>query len=409
VVPVPAAKAGWRELAGGFSVSGSTAGYLGTEEFLSFLDACEGQAPGKLSGAEGRWSRVRNGILLFGTDPVEFLRRFGAWWTMLVILLGGLLLNLTPCVLPMIPVNLAIIGAGTQGSSRAKGFALGGVYGLGMALVYGALGLVVVLTGAQFGTLNSMPGFNLAIAVLFVVLGLAMFDVIAIDLTRFQGGGGRDSSSRRGSFWAALMMGSVAALLAGACVAPVVIAVLILSGSLYAQGAAIGLALPFILGVGMAMPWPLAGGGLALLPRPGAWMNRVKYGFGVFLLLFALYYGSLAYRGWKGSGAPRPVVAGTIQVSAERAGEWAATLTDAKQDGVPLFVDFWATWCKNCEAMETTTFRSEAVMKRLAGYRVVKFQAEKPNDPATKEILDHFAVKGLPTYFVLRPIRPEGK
>lgn len=400
---------GWRDVSADFDVVGRTFGYFNTGEFLAFLDASEGRPSSQSKPAEGTWARIRNGVALFGADPVEFLRRFGAWWTVLVILMGGLLLNLTPCVLPMIPVNLAILGTGTQGASHAKGFVLGGIYGLGMALVYGALGLVAVLTGAQFGTLNSMPGFNLAIAILFVILGLAMFDVITIDLTRFQGGATRGPAFKRGSYAAALTMGSVAALLAGACVAPVVIAVLILSGNLYAQGAVIGLVLPFMLGVGMALPWPLAGGGLARLPKPGAWMNWVKYGFGVFILLLAFYYAGLAYRGWKGPGVPGTPVEGSLQVSPERAEDWAKVLAEAQAQGVPVFVDFWATWCKNCEAMEATTFRSEAVRQRLATYRVVKFQAEKPNDPVTKDILDYYEVKGLPTYIILKPRRMEAK
>ena len=84
---------------------------------------------------------------------------------LLLVLLGGLALNLTPCVLPMIPINLAIIGAGAQAGSRARGFFLGATYGAAMALVYGVLGLIVILTAGTFGTINSIPWFNLGIAV----------------------------------------------------------------------------------------------------------------------------------------------------------------------------------------------------------------------------------------------------
>ena len=90
-------------------------------------------------------------------------------------------------------------------------------------------------------------------------------------------------------------MGAVAALLAGACVAPVVIQVVLFSSNLYATGTTIALALPFCLGIGMAIPWPIAGAGLAALPKPGAWMVRVKQAFGVFILATAVYYGYEAY------------------------------------------------------------------------------------------------------------------
>src|SRR5206468_9589701 len=132
--------------------------------------------------------------------------------------------------------------------SRSRGFLLGATYGGAMALVYGILGLVVVLTAGTFGTINASPWFNAGIAVLFVVLALAMFDVIVIDFSRF--------SSRfipgahSGTFIMAFTMGAVAALLAGACVAPVVIQVVLFSSNLYATGTKIALALPFCLGVG---------------------------------------------------------------------------------------------------------------------------------------------------------------
>ena len=176
--------------------------------------------------------------------------------------LGGLALNLTPCVLPMIPINLAIIGAGAQAGSRRRGFLLGLAYGGAMAFVYGVLGLIVVLTASTFGTINASPWFNLGIAVLFVVLALAMFDVFEIDFSRFSGNIG--SGAGRGTFLLAFTMGAVAALLAGACVAPVVIQVVLFSSNLYATGTSVALALPFFLGVGMAMPWPIAGAGLAV-------------------------------------------------------------------------------------------------------------------------------------------------
>src|SRR5436305_1079262 len=217
----------------------------------------------------------------------------GPLMILLLVLIGGLALNLTPCVLPMIPINLAIIGAGAQAGSRSRGFMLGSAYGVAMALVYGAIGLVVILTAGTFGTINSSPWFNLGIAILFVLLALAMFDIFEIDFSKYSGNLGMGSS--RGSFALAFSMGGVAALLAGACVAPVVIQVVLFSSNLYATGTKVALALPFCLGLGMAIPWPIAGAGLASLPKPGMWMVRVKQAFGVLILLTAAYYGYEAY------------------------------------------------------------------------------------------------------------------
>ena len=112
--------------------------------------------------------------------------------------------------------------------------ALGTIYGAGIAVAYGSVGLVSVLTGSRFGSLNASPLFNTAIAVLFGVLSLAMFGVFAIDFSRFLGAVG--GSDVKKGFVTIFLMGAVAALLAGACVAPVVISVLVLSTEFYAAG-----------------------------------------------------------------------------------------------------------------------------------------------------------------------------
>jgi thioredoxin:protein disulfide reductase len=362
-----------------FTVQGTTGGYLGTDDFLLFVRNAE--------------AGVQEAGLFEGRGPFAIL---------LIVFLGGLALNLTPCVLPMIPINLAIIGAGAQAGSRSRGFLLGGVYGAAMATVYGALGLIVVLTAGTFGTINSSPWFNLAIAVVFVALALAMFDVVTIDFSRFTPVGG---SSKGGSIAVAFTMGAVAALLAGACVAPVVIQVVLFSSDLYAQGTALALALPFLLGVGMAVPWPLAGAGLASLPRPGAWMVRVKQAFGVVIFITAAYYAYQAYTLFDN----RRVDAGAVASSVEeklKAG-WYASLPEglaaAEREQKPVLIDLWATWCKNCLTMDKTTLADPTVEAALEGYVKIKFQAEQPDEEPARSVMQRFDAVGLPTYVILRP------
>jgi thiol:disulfide interchange protein len=364
-----------------FTVAASTGGYNGTEDFLKFIRNAE--------------AGVKEPGLFEGRGPLAIL---------LLVLLGGLALNLTPCVLPMIPINLAIIGAGAGNGSRARGFLLGGVYGGAMALVYGLLGVIVILTAGTFGTINASPWFNLAIAAIFVALALAMFDVFEIDLSRFSGSIGADTS-KRGSFALAFVMGAVAALLAGACVAPVVIQVVVFSSDMYARGAMAALALPFLLGVGMAVPWPLAGAGLTALPKPGAWMVRVKQAFGVIILATATYYGYLAY----GLFADRWVDAREVASSVEeklKAG-WHASLAEglaaAQREQKPVLVDMWATWCKNCLVMDQTTLADDSVESALDGYVKIKFQAEQPDEEPARAIMARFEAVGLPTYVILHP------
>lgn len=381
----PAEPADWQELADAFIVTGYRGGIMEPESFMMFLD----------ESREGK-----------SADAGSILEEAGFFWRILLVLLGGFLLNLTPCVLPMIPINLAIIGAGAQSSSKGKGFALGGVYGLGMAIAYGALGIFVVVAGGRFGTLNSNPWFNFGIALVFLILALAMFDVFAIDFTRFRGG---RSGKAKGSFPLAFFMGVLAALLAGACVAPVVLSVLLLAGKFYAEGqAAMALMLPLLLGVGMALPWPFAGAGLSFLPRPGKWMNLVKYAFGVFILAMAAYY---VYTGvqLKESRAEGEEALEVAEAQEERIkeGGWqvhlAPALARAQAEGKPVFIDFWATWCKNCLVMDKTTFADKAVVEKLDAFVKVKYQAERFDAPQTRAVLDYFDVKALPTYVVLVP------
>ncbi|WP_372795311.1 cytochrome c biogenesis protein CcdA [Pontiella sp.] len=377
----------WKAELENFNIQAMHSGGLNAEQFLDFLD----QSETTVTDAQSEPSAFK----LFVNDPVAFVRESGLLLTILFILVGGLALNLTPCVLPMIPINLAIIGAGAQAGSKGRGFALGAVYGLGIALVYGLLGVIVVLTGSQFGTIQANPWFNLVIAAIFVVLALAMFDVFHIDFSRFQSrlGGGEH---KQGSFIVALSMGSVAALLAGACVAPVVIAVLLLATNIYEANPAGGLALPFILGIGMALPWPFAGGGLSCLPKPGKWMEYVKYAFGIGIIFFALYYGHLSYRAFN----PAEVVGG---IDGRTNAGFAEALAEAVKSDTPVVLDFTASWCKNCAVMEKTTFKDEMVKAELENYRFLKYVAEDPDNPNTKAVMQHFGAQGLPTLIVLQP------
>jgi len=368
------------ELLDAFTIAGTTGGFLGKDAFITFIDDAEA-------------GRVRKGWFE-GKGPIAIIA---------IVLFGGLALNLTPCVLPMIPINLGIIGAGARAGSKALGFALGGAYGLAMAVVYGALGLIVILTAGTFGTINASPWFNFGIAILFVVLALAMFDVITIDFSSLQSK--VQFSAGTGKFFVAFGMGAVAALLAGACVAPVVIQVVIFSSDLYAKGQVAALALPFLLGIGMAIPWPIAGAGISLLPKPGAWMVRVKQAFGVLILGFASYYGYLGYDIVSQRWVDGAAVADSVQAKIDSG--WVpsleAGLRQAKAENKMVLVDIWASWCKNCLTMDKTTFEDPDVLARLDDYVKIKFRAEDPEASPAREVIKRFEGVGLPVYAILKP------
>ena len=288
------------------------------------------------------------------------------------LVLAGLALNLTPCVLPMIPVNLIIIG---------KSARRGVEYGLGIALAYGALGAAAAGGGMAFGTIQSSPWFNAAVAMIFAALALALFGAFAIDFSKWR--------PRPGS---AFFMGIVSALLAGACVAPVVASVLLLSADLFAKGHRAALALPLFVGIGMALPWPFLGAGMKLLPKPGAWMKWVNRIFAIVVAGFAVWYGSLAWRGFAGT-APTTSHADpdVIEATPET---FIAALDAAKR---PVLVDCWASWCKNCAAMDRI-MAEEPVRRELERFTVIRLQAE---DIGKLRVLPGFGrIQGLPAFVV---------
>ena len=309
---------------------------------------------------------------------------------LLLILAGGLLANLTPCVLPLVPVNLVLVG---------RGWRRGAAYGLGIAIAYGMLGVAAAFGGMAFGTIQSSPWFSLLVAIVFTMLGLAMSEVFFIDFTKYRSrvtGGGNKIRGLGGVF----LLGVGAAVLAGACVEPILLATLVLTAKWCAAGKTWAVVLPFILGVGMGLPWPFAAAGLSVLPKPGAWMRWVNRIFALVLFGMAVWYGRLAWTGFRGPAAE--TAADHLAATPET---WEAVFAGAQAKGRPVFVDVWASWCKNCLAMERTTFRAPEVVRALAPFTVVRLQAE---DPAAFQKLKDFAglgIKGFPA-FVIFPHEP---
>ncbi len=378
----------WRSLADQFEIVGVKGGYLHEREVLELLQA-----------------RV---VPEVAASPAWTAGGGAGLTCLLVFFLGGLGLNLTPSVLPMIPVNLATLGAGSRARSRWHGLALGGAYGLGMSLTYGLLGVMVVLADYTFGSLNSSPWFNLLVALIFLVMALCLAGHVRLDLSRWRVGSESKLSFLRSRLLFAALLGAVAALLAGACVAPVVITAMVQAAALYRQGEILGLVLPFVLGIGMALPWPLAGAGIPCLPRPGRWMAYVRGSFALFIAMLGLYQGYLALGLMRTSSPPSARTQPGSDPS--RANPLLSQLSDglslAKSKGKPVFIDFWASWCKSCAAMEASTLRSKTVQRELGRFCQIKLQVEHPSDDVAQDVLKYFGVVGMPAYAVLVPRDP---
>ena len=220
-----------------------------------------------------------------------FLQNAGIILILATFLLLGMGLTFTPCVLPMMPIISSII-AGQESLTPRRGFVLSSVYVLGMALTFALAGVLVGSLGARFNIQIYMqqPWVLSIFAALFVILALAMFGLFELRLPRFiqEPLDRLNQKQTGGSLFGVLLMGALSAVVVSPCVsAPLAGALLYISTT---GDAALGGMALFALGLGMGLPLIIIGtSGAYVLPKAGAWMDGVKYFFGVLLLGVALW------------------------------------------------------------------------------------------------------------------------
>jgi thiol:disulfide interchange protein DsbD len=226
-----------------------------------------------------------------GNDRLDGALRDGKFWPVVgVFLVAGVLLSLTPCVLPMVPILSSIIVGQGASTSRGRGFGLAASYSLGMALVYTALGIAAGLAGAGLAAALQNPWVLTAFALGLVALSLSMFGVYELQLPAGLSGRMTGASQRLpgGRFVPVFVMGGLSALIVSPCVAAPLAGALVYlsrSGDVVLGGSAL-----FSLAAGMSVPLLVVGASAgALLPRAGAWMDEVKRLFGLLLLGVALW------------------------------------------------------------------------------------------------------------------------
>lgn len=269
-------------------------------------DAASGATPGVAAALAGPAGNGTGWLNLGDTGMAAWLHQAPLWQILGLSLVFGLLLSLTPCVLPMIPILLAVVAGGRPGAtSRARGLGLAAMYVLGMSLVYTALGVAAGLLGAGLAAWLQSPWVIGAFAVLLALFALAMLDVFTLQVpvglqsaiqTRLQ----RMPGGRAGGVF---LMGMLSALIVGPCVAAPLAGVLLFisqTGDVVVGGSAL---FAMAWGEGLILLAVGAGSG-ALLPRAGAWMDTLKTGFGLLLLATAwwmarpLLDGALYTTGW---------------------------------------------------------------------------------------------------------------
>ncbi|MFA5521094.1 MAG: protein-disulfide reductase DsbD [Castellaniella sp.] len=231
----------------------------------------------------------------FGLDTdrglATWLGQAAVWQVVGLGLLLGLLLSFTPCVLPMVPILLAILAGGGEARarlSRSRGLGLAAVFVLGMSLVYTAMGVAAGLLGASLAVWLQTPWVLVLFATLLALFALAMFDVFTFQMPT--GAQGRLAAWQNrlpgGRLGGVFLMGMVSALIVGPCVAAPLAGVLLFisqSGDVVLGGMAL---FAMAWGQGVLLLAVGASSGV-LLPRAGPWMEGIKQAFGVLLLATA--------------------------------------------------------------------------------------------------------------------------
>ncbi|MFX4231150.1 protein-disulfide reductase DsbD [Aliarcobacter butzleri] len=364
----------------------------------------------------------------------------------------GLLLSLTPCVFPMIPIlSSIIVGASKNETMTAsRGFFLSLVYVLSMSVAYTIAGVIAGIFGANLQVALQNPYVLVIFALIFVALAFSMFGYFEIRLPQaIQNRVNKttDGKEKQGILGIAIM-GFLSALIVGPCVAPPLAGALVYIGQ---TGDAIlgGLAL-FVMSLGMGVPLLLIGLGAGkFMPKPGGWMESITKIFGIVMLGVAIWLldrvlnatiiiylwallllGSAIYLKiyqhilaqlitvvifilgvvlFVGaiSGATNPLnplekftSSKMTQVSDEKlifkkVKNIQELELAIKNSNKPVMLDFWASWCVSCKELEEITFQDEQVINKLQEFTLLKADVTENNDE-DKALQKKFGVVGPP-------------
>jgi thiol:disulfide interchange protein DsbD len=393
------------------------------------------------------------------SSELAHLLKSASFWLVLTTFFGaGLLLALTPCVFPMIPILSGIIVGHGHRITRTHALVLSAAYVLGMAVTYAAAGVAAGLSGTLLSNALQNPWVLGTFAAVFVVLSLSMFGFYELQVPTLIQSRLTNTANRQsgGSLLGVLVMGAVSAIIVGPCVAaPLAGALLYIAQT---GDAVLGGTALFVMALGMGVPLIVVGvSARTLLPKAGPWMEAVKKFFGVMLLAVAIYIVSpvvpavaamLAWsallifsamylhaldplpptahgwqRFWKGVGVVSLLTGGALLIGALagsrdplqplavlRGGEAVAEPQHVRFERVrsvaeldarlksadrPVMLDFYADWCVSCKEMERFTFVEAKVKAKLDNMLLLQADVTA-NTAEDKELLKRFSLFGPP-------------
>jgi thiol:disulfide interchange protein DsbD len=324
-----------------------------------------------------------------------------------VVLLGsffilGLAMALTPCVLPMLPIMSSVIFGSKnerhRNVSKFRSSVLALSYVLGMAIMYSAAGMITAALGANIQAWLQNPWVLSTFALMLLGLAASLFGFYELRLpqalhSKIDRIAGKQEG---GSVVGAFMLGAISTLIASPCVtAPLagVLAFIAQTGSIPMGGV-----LLFVMALGMGLPLMLfAIGARGLLPKAGAWMMIVQRIFGVLLIGLAIWVASPIFTSSQTSSNEtiHQLESGLVFQRVTTSALLDETLSQAKQKGQPVLLDFYADWCVTCKEMELLTFSDKKVKAALSTYLLIQVDVTK-NTVEHQRILKQYALFGPP-------------
>jgi thiol:disulfide interchange protein DsbD len=324
------------------------------------------------------------------TKTTETPSHTNAFLFLLSFLGFGILLSLTPCVLPMIPILFSMIKG--HDKSHAHAFFISVSYVLGMSLMYALAGILFGIIGQNIQITFQKPAVIIAFSLLFILMALSEFGLFNIQLPeKWRSKIDRISHhQKRGTLIGAFIMGCLSTLILSPCVTPPLVAAL--SYISHTGNATLGGAALFIMGIGMGAPLLLIGiAGPKILPKSGKWMTVVKNVTGGLLLVVAAL---MLQRLIPTTIQPEKAALNFQTVHSISAVETTLKTEAAKKQIVLL--DFSADWCMSCKELDATTFKNPAVIAQLSHY--ILLRADVTEDSADEQLLmQHFNIVGTPT------------
>ncbi|MBU4261041.1 MAG: thioredoxin family protein [Proteobacteria bacterium] len=366
-------------------------------------------------------------------------------WTLALtlagIFLGGMALNLTPCVYPLIPITVSYFG-GRSGQGQGKLLAHGFFYIIGLAMTNSILGVVAATTGGLMGAMLQNPWVLATVAAVLLVFASSLFGFWEL---RLPSGLTQAASKNYAGYFGTFFMGMTLGVVAAPCIGPFVLGLLTWVAS--TADPVFGFTIFFTLSLGLGLPLfilAMFSGKLEKMPRSGEWMNWVRKAMGWVLVGMAAYfirpllpkaisvalYVLLAlaaglHLGWldrtkaaflsfawikKGVGAAGIALAVFLAVSWLLRGPGVAwqsyspeLLDQAKTAGRPVIIDFYATWCAPCRELDEITFHDPAVVEKSADFVMVKIDLTAGDNPVYQQLVRDYEVKGVPTVVFLDP------